>query len=131
VSRNWLGETKVPALTYSSSRSNRSTTVGQTLVKHSKASHHHTPAIERAVPIERIVELFSSRFDDPYLNPSAELSFEDLASGFPDLPREELEEALTHWTSHSGEKMLQTKTVEEGVEDSRVWYIHGLARHVS
>jgi hypothetical protein len=99
--------------------------------KHSKTSHHHKPAIERAVPIERIVELFSSRFDDPYLNPSAELSFAELSGGFPDLPREELEEALTYWTSHSGEKMLQTKTVEEGDENSRVWYIHGLSRHES
>jgi hypothetical protein len=99
--------------------------------KHSKMSHHHRPAIERAVPIERIVELFSSRFDDPYLNPGAELSFEDFTAGFPDLPREELGEALTYWTSHSGEKLLQTKTVLEGDEKSRVWYIHGLARHLS
>jgi hypothetical protein len=99
--------------------------------KHSKMSHHHKPAIEKAVPIERIIELFSRRFDDPYLNPSAELTFDELRSGFPDLPKEELEEALTYWTSHSGEKLLQTKTVEEGEENSRVWYIHGLARHVS
>ncbi len=94
--------------------------------KHSKTSHHHKPAIERAVPIERIVKLFSKRFDDPYLNPSAELTFEDFTAGFPDLPREELIEALTYWASHSGEKLLQTKTVEEGEESSRVWYIHGL-----
>jgi hypothetical protein len=96
--------------------------------KHSKASHHHKPAIERAVPIERIVQLFSSRFDDPYLNPSAELSFGDLTSGLPDLPKEELEEALTYWTGHSGDRVLSTKTVEEGQEDSRVWYVHGLSR---
>ncbi len=96
--------------------------------KHSKTSHHHKPAIERAVPIERIVELFSSRFDDPYLNPSAELTFEDFTAGFPDLPREELEEALAYWTSHSGEKRLQTKTVEGTKTDFRVWYIHGLTR---
>lgn len=96
--------------------------------KHLKASHHHKPAIERAVPIERIVELFSSRFENPYLNPSAELTFEELTAGFPELAKEELEEALTYWTSHSGQRLLQTKTVEEGVEDSRVWYLHGLAR---
>jgi len=77
--------------------------------KHSKTAHHHKPAIERAVPIERIVELFSSRFDDPYLNPSAELTFEDFTAGFPDLPREELEEALTYWTSHSGENASRPK----------------------
>jgi hypothetical protein len=96
--------------------------------KHSKTSHHHKPAIERAVPIERIVRLFSSRFDDPYLNPSAELSLEDISSGLPDLPKEELEEALTYWTGHSGDRVLSTKTVEEGQEDSRVWYVHGLSR---
>lgn len=96
--------------------------------KHSKTSHHHKPVIERAVPLERIVELFSRRFDDPYLNPSAELTFEDLTAGFPELPKEELEEALIYWTSHSGQRLLQTKTVEEGVEDSRVWYLHGLAK---
>jgi hypothetical protein len=96
--------------------------------KHSKLGHHHKPAIEKAVPIERIIGLFSQRFDDPYLNPSAELSFEDLTSGLSDLPREELAEALAHWTGHSGERLLQTKTLEEGQEDTRVWYLHGLAK---
>lgn len=96
--------------------------------KHSKTSHHHKPAIEKALPLERIVEFFSRRFDDPYLNPSAELTFEDLTAAFPELPKEGLVEALTYWTSHSGQRLLQTKTVEEGVEDSRVWYLHGLAR---
>ena len=74
------------------------------------------------------MELFSSRFEDPYLNPSAELTFEELTAGFPGLPKEELEEALSYWTGHSGQRLLQSKTVEEGVEDSRVWYVHGLAR---
>jgi hypothetical protein len=98
------------------------------LGKHTKISHHHKPAIEKAVPIERIINLFSKHFDDPYLNPVAELAFEDFTSGFPDLPREELEEALAHWTGHSGEKLLQTKIVETIVGDKRVWYLHGLSR---
>ncbi len=96
--------------------------------KHQKPGHHHKPAIEKALPIERIIDLFTSRFDDPYLNPGAELSFEDLTTGFPDLPKDELVEALNHWTGHSGERLLQTKTLEEGNENSRVWYLHGLAR---
>lgn len=96
--------------------------------KHSKTSHHHKPAIEKAVPIERIIELFSQRFDDPYLNPVAELTFNDFVLGLPNLPRDELEEALDHWTNHSGEKLLQTKIVEADGSSNRVWYVHGLAR---
>jgi hypothetical protein len=90
--------------------------------------HHHVPAIERALPMERIIAAFQARFDDPYLDPMAELTFEELATAFPDMPREELEEGLSHWTNHSGEKTLSTKTVEIGGHESRVWYIHGLAR---
>lgn len=102
--------------------------MGDFLGKHTKPNHHHKPAIEKAVPIERIIGLFSQRFDDPYLNPSAELTLEELTSGLSDLPRTELEEALEHWTGHSGERLLQTKTLEEGREDTRVWYLHGLTR---
>src|SRR3989441_11267797 len=90
---------------------------------------HPVPAIERALPIERIVEVFEERFGDPYLDPIAELTFEDLTTAFPDIAVAELEEGLSHWTSHSGEKTLQTKTVETGGRESRVWYVHGLARH--
>ena len=96
--------------------------------KHSKPNHHHKPAIEKALPIERIIDFFSKRFDDPYLNPTAELTFADLMQGFPELPGDELAEALSHWVGYSGEKLLQTKTVEEGRENSRVWYLHGLPR---
>jgi hypothetical protein len=91
--------------------------------------HHHIPAIERALPMERIVRAFEERFDDPYLNPAAELTFEELTAALPDIPKDELEEGLSHWTSHSGEKTLQTKTVETDGHESRVWYIHGLTRH--
>ncbi len=79
--------------------------------------------------MDRIVAAFQERFDDPYLDPMAELSFEELTAAFPDMPREELEEGLSHWTNHSGEKTLSTKTVETGGHESRVWYIHGLVRH--
>ncbi len=79
--------------------------------------------------MERIVAAFQQRFDDPYLDPMAELSFEELTAAFPDMPREELEEGLSHWTNHSGEKTLSTKTVETSGHESRVWYIHGLVRH--
>ena len=90
--------------------------------------HHHVPAIERALPMERIIGVFAERFDDPYLDPMAELTFEELTAAFPDMPKEELEEGLSHWTNHSGEKTLSTKTVETDGRESRVWFIHGLAR---
>ena len=78
--------------------------------------------------MERIIAAFQARFDDPYLDPMAELTFDDLTAAFPNMPREELEEALSHWTNHSGEKTLSTKTVEAGGHESRVWFVHGLAR---
>lgn len=79
--------------------------------------------------MERIIAAFAERFEDPYLDPMAELTFEQLIAAFPDMLKEELEEGLSHWTNHSGEKTLSTKTVETGGHESRVWYIHGLARH--
>ena len=79
--------------------------------------------------MERIIAVFEERFDDPYLNPTAELTFEELRAAFPDIPKEELEEGLSHWTNHSGEKTLSTKTVETDGRESRVWFVHGLARH--
>ena len=91
--------------------------------------HKHVPSIERAVPIDRIIEVFEERFDDPYLNPMAELTFEQLTTAFPDIPVGELEEGLLHWTNHSGERTLSTKTVETDAGESRVWYVHGLVRH--
>src|SRR5207245_454345 len=68
-------------------------------------------------------------FGDPYLNPMAELTFEQLTAAFPDVPVAELEEGLSHWTNHSGEKTLSTKTVEADGREGRVWYVHGLVRH--
>ncbi len=91
--------------------------------------HHHVPAIERALPMERIIGVFEEHFGNPYLNPMAELTFEQLTAAFPDIPVAELEEGLFHWTNHSGEKTLSTKTVETNGSESRVWYVHGLVRH--
>src|SRR2546430_9492185 len=51
--------------------------------------HHHVPAIERALPMERIIGVFEEHFGDPYLNPMAELTFEQLTAAFPDVPRSE------------------------------------------
>ena len=96
--------------------------------KVSKAKHHHKPAIERELPIEQIIGLFSQRFDEPYLNPLAELSFEAFANAFANLSRESLEDALAYWTNHSGQKLLQTKTLEGVSGDNRVWYVHGLSK---
>jgi len=48
--------------------------------------HHHVPAIERALPMERIIGVFEKHFGDPYLNPMAELTFEQLTAAFPDVP---------------------------------------------
>ena len=95
--------------------------------KDSKQKHHHKPAIEKALPIEEIIRLFAQRFDQPYLNPMAELTFEAFANAFPKISREVLEEALRYWTSHSGQKLLQTKTIEYNGRDERVWFLHGLA----
>ena len=78
--------------------------------------------------MERIVAVFEEHFGDPYLDPMAELTFEELTAAFPDVPVAELEEGLSHWTNHSGEKTLSTKTIETDGRESRVWYIHGLAR---
>jgi len=62
--------------------------------------------------MERIVEVFEARFGDPYLDPTAELTFEELTAAFPGVAVAELEEGLSHWTNHSGERTLSTKTIE-------------------
>ena len=95
---------------------------------HKEQKHHHKPAIEKAVPLEQIVQLFYQRFDEPYLNPMAELTFDVFANALPDIPRDTLEQALSYWTSHSGQRLLQTKTIEGTSGDNRVWYLHGLRR---
>lgn len=96
--------------------------------KGSKPKHHHRPTIEKTLSIEQIIGLFAQRFDEPYLNPMAELTFEAFVNAFPNISREVLEEALAYWTNHSGEKLLQTKIIDSNGKDERVWYLHGLAR---
>lgn len=78
--------------------------------------------------MEQIVNLFNQKFDEPYLNPIAELNFDAFANAFPDISRELLEEALAYWTNHSGQKVLQSKLVEGPEKDPRVWYLHGLSK---
>jgi len=96
--------------------------------KHQKLQHHHKPAIERTLPLEQIVSLFNRKFDEPYLNPIAELGFDAFTTAFPEISRDMLEEALAYWTNHSGQKLLQTKFVEGLEKDPRVWYLHGLSK---
>ena len=96
------------------------------LGKSSRVGHKHKPSIERILPVERIVGLFYRRFDQPYVNPLAELSFEELTAAFPDVPESVVMEALEHWTNHSGRKVLQTKVARVNAEDKTVWFVHGL-----
>ncbi len=56
--------------------------------------------------------MFEERFSEPYFDPMAELTFSELAAAFPGVQQSDLEEALSHWVDHSGEKMLQTKLVD-------------------
>ena len=88
--------------------------------------HKHKPSIERLLPIERIVDLFYERFDQPYLNPVAELSLEEFRAAFADVPDGVVLEALAYWTAHSGKKVLQTKVARVNSEDVTVWFVHGL-----
>jgi len=88
--------------------------------------HKRPSRIERLLPMERLVELFEEKFSEPYFNPTAELTFSELATAFPDVQQADLEEALSHWVDHSGEKTLQTKLVDADGATTRVWYVHGL-----
>ncbi len=89
-------------------------------------NHKHRPLIERLLPLERIVRLFYERFDQPYVNPVAELSLEEFKDAFADIPEGVVLEALTHWTDHSGKKVLQAKVARINLEDKTVWFVHGL-----
>lgn len=95
--------------------------------KHSKSKQKHKATIiERLLPIERIIELFYQSFDQPYLNPSAELTLQEFTAAFPETSKEAVEAALSYWTNHSGKKVLQTKLVSIDGKDTPVWFIHGL-----
>ena len=92
----------------------------------SRVSHKHKPSIERILPVEKIVAFFYEPFDQPYVNPLAELSFEEFTAAFQDVPESTVMEALEHWTNHSGRKVLQTKVARVNAEDKTVWFVHGL-----
>ncbi len=92
----------------------------------SKARKNKPTRIEKVLPLGKIIDFFRQRFHDPYLNPEAELSFEDFQAGFPEVPQEELEEGLSHWVMRPGARVLSTKTTDIGGHELQVWYIHGL-----
>ncbi len=96
------------------------------LGKSGRVNHKHKPSIERLLPIERIVGLFYEQFDQPYVNPLAELSLEEFKTALPDVPESVVLEALAYWTNHSGKKVLQTKIARVNMEDKAVWFVHGL-----
>src|SRR2546425_9376344 len=82
-----------------------------------KSDHgHKKPSrIERLLPLERLLALFEERFREPYFDPTAELTFSELAAALPDVQQADLEEALSHWVDHAGEEMIHTKPVDEDV----------------
>ena|SRR2546425_9492799 len=92
----------------------------------SKARKNKPTRIEKILPLGKVIEFFRQRFHDPYLNPEAEVSFADFHAAFPEVPQEELEEALTHWVMRPGLKVLSTKTTDIDGRHLQVWYVHGL-----
>ena len=94
--------------------------------KSGRVSHKHKPSIERFLPIERIVRLFYEQFEQPYVNPLAELSLEEFKAAFANVPEGLVLEALSYWTGHSGKRVLQTKIAQVNGQDKTVWFVHGL-----
>ena len=90
---------------------------------------HKAPMIERVLPIEHIIQLFRHSFDQPYLNPSAELTLQEFKAAFPEISEETILSVLSYWTNHSGKRLLQKKVVRIDGEDSEVWFVHGLDEH--
>jgi len=92
----------------------------------SKARKNKPTRIEKILPLGKVIDFFHKRFHDPYLNPEAELSLADFLAGFPEVQREELEEALSHWVMRPGAKVPSTKTTDLDGNALQVWYVHGL-----
>jgi hypothetical protein len=92
----------------------------------SKARKNKPTRIEKILPLGKIIEFLRQRFHDPYLNPEAEASFADFQTAFPEIPREVLEEGLSHWVMRPGAKVLSTKTTDLDGHELQVWYVHGL-----
>jgi hypothetical protein len=92
----------------------------------SKGRKNKPTRIEKVLPLGKIIEFFRQRFHDPYLNPEAELSFADFQTAFPEIPREDLEEGLSHWVMRPGARVLSTKTIDLDGRELQLWYVHGL-----
>jgi hypothetical protein len=92
----------------------------------SKSRKNKPTRIEKILPLGKVIEFFRQRFHDPYLNPEAEVSFADFQAAFPEVSREDLREALSHWVMHPGARVLSTKTTDLDGHEQQVWYIHGL-----
>ncbi len=56
----------------------------------------------------------------------AELTLEEFTAAFSNISESTIEEALYYWTSHSGQRVLQTKVASVDGEDRHVWFVHGL-----
>jgi hypothetical protein len=91
-----------------------------------KARKNKPTRIERILPLGKVIEFLRQRFQDPYLNPEAEVTFADFQTAFPEISREELEEALSHWVMRPGARVLSTKTTDFYGHELQVWYVHGL-----
>jgi len=92
----------------------------------SKARKNKPTRIEKVLPLGKIIGFFRQRFQDPYLNPEAELSFADFQTAFPEISREDLEEGLSHWVMRPGARVLSTKTSDLDGRELQLWYVHGL-----
>jgi len=91
-----------------------------------KARKNKPTRIEKILPLSKVIEFLRQRFQDPYLNPEAEATFADFQAAFPEISREELEEALSHWVMRPGARVLSTKTTDLDGHELQVWYVHGL-----
>ena len=91
-----------------------------------KARKSKPTRIEKILPLDKVIEFLRQRFHDPYLNPEAEVTFADFQAAFPEISREELEEALSHWVMRPGARVLSTKTTDFDGHELQVWYVHGL-----
>ncbi len=90
----------------------------------SKARKNKPTRIEKVLPLGKIIGFFRQRFHDPYLNPEAELSFVDFQTGFPEVPREDLEEGLSHWVMRPGARVLcKCGTFMGFTRNTRTWRI--------
>src|SRR5713101_2769653 len=91
-----------------------------------KARKNKPTRIEKKHNKNKEIELLRKPFNDHYLNNKHPVTFADLQEAFPEIPREELEEALSHWVMRPGARVLSTKTTDLDGHELQVWYVHGL-----